>query len=91
MKLSELITNLDTKEIIGDLNLNIKGIYHDSREVKRDFLFVCIKGFTSDGHNFIDEAIKKGAVALVVKEKIPPRPGITIIKIDDTRLSLIHI
>jgi len=56
MKLSELITNLDTKEINGDLNLNIKGIHHDSREIKRDFLFVCIKGFTSDGHNFIDEA-----------------------------------
>jgi len=37
MKLNELITNLDTKEINGDLNLNIKGIYHDSRKIKRDF------------------------------------------------------
>ncbi|GAJ03354.1 unnamed protein product, partial [marine sediment metagenome] len=49
MKLSELLTNLDAKEIIGDLNLNIKGIYHNSREIKRDFLFICIKGFASDG------------------------------------------
>ncbi|HAJ33987.1 MAG TPA: UDP-N-acetylmuramoyl-L-alanyl-D-glutamate--2,6-diaminopimelate ligase [Candidatus Atribacteria bacterium] len=88
MKLSELITNLDTKEIIGDLNLNIKGIYHNSREIKRGFLFVCIKGFTSDGHNFIDEAVKRGAVALVVEEEISPRSGITIIKVDDSRKAL---
>ena len=88
MKLSELITNLDAKEIIGDLNLNIKGIYHNSREIKRDFLFICIKGFTFDGHNFIDEAINKGAVALVVEKEIPLRPGITIIRVDDSRKAL---
>ena len=88
MKLSELIANLDTKEINGDLNLNIKGIYHDSRKIKRDFLFVCIKGFTFDGHNFIDEAINRGAVTLVVEKEIPPRPGITIIKVDDSRKTL---
>ena len=88
MKLSELITNLDTKEINGDLNLNIKGIYHDSREIKRDFLFVCIKGFTFDGHNFIDEAINRGAVALIVEKDIPPRPGVTIIRVDDSRKAL---
>ena len=80
MKLIELITNLDTIEISGDLNIDIEGIYHDSREIKRDFLFICIKGFTSDGHNFIDEAINKGAVALVVEKEIPHKSGITIIK-----------
>ena len=88
MKLSKLITNLDAKEIIGDLNLNIKGIYHDSREIKRDFLFICIKGFTSDGHDFIDEAINRGAIALVVEKEIPPRTGITIIRVDDSRKTL---
>ncbi len=88
MKLSELITNLDAKVIIGDLNLNIKGIYHDSREIKRDFLFICIKGFNFDGHDFIDEAINRGAVALIVEKEILPRPGITIIRVDDSRKAL---
>ncbi|GAG75401.1 unnamed protein product [marine sediment metagenome] len=37
MKLSALISNLNTKKIIGDLNLNIKGIYHDSRELREVF------------------------------------------------------
>jgi len=88
MNLSKLITNLDIKEINGDLNSNIKGIYHNSRKIRRDFLFVCIKGFSFDGHNFIDEAINGGAVALVVEKEISPRPGITIIRVDDSRKAL---
>jgi len=88
MKLNELITNLEAIEINGDLNIDIKGIYHDSREIKKDFLFVCIKGFTSNGHNFIDEAINRGATALVVEEAISPRLGIASIRVDDSRKSL---
>jgi len=88
MKLSELISSLDIKEIIGDLNLDINGICHDSRKIKRGFLFICIKGFTFDGHCFIDEAINNGAIALVVEQEIHPRPGITIIKVADSRKAL---
>jgi len=88
MKLSELINNLEVKEIFGDLNLDIKGIYHDSRKIKRGFLFICIKGFTFDGHCFIDEAISKGAIALVVEQEIHPRPSITVIKVADSRKAL---
>ncbi|GAH37543.1 unnamed protein product [marine sediment metagenome] len=88
MKLSKLINNLEVKEIFGDLNLDIKGIYHDSRKIKRGFLFICIKGFTFDGHCFIDEAISKGAIALVVEQGIHPRPGITVIKVADSREAL---
>ncbi len=88
MKLSELITNLEVKEIFGDVDLDIKGIYHDSRKITRGFLFICIKGFIFDGHCFIDEAISKGAIALVVEQGIHPRPGITVIKVADSRKAL---
>ncbi|PIU25334.1 MAG: UDP-N-acetylmuramoyl-L-alanyl-D-glutamate--2,6-diaminopimelate ligase [Candidatus Infernicultor aquiphilus] len=88
MKLSELITNLEVKEVFGDLNLDIKGIYYDSRKIKRDFLFICIRGFTFDGHHFIAEAINKGAIALVVEKEINLRPGITVIKVKDSRKAL---
>lgn len=88
MKLSELTTNLEVKEIIGDLDLDIKGIYHNSREIKRDFLFICIKGFTFDGHNFIDDALNRGASTLVVEKEVPLRPGITIIRVSDSRKAL---
>lgn len=88
MKLSELITNLEVKEVFGDLNLDIKGIYYDSRKIKRDFLFICIRGFTFDGHHFIAEAINKGAIALVVEKEINLRPGTTVIKVNDSRKAL---
>jgi len=88
MKLSELINNLEIKEINGDLNLDIKGISHDSRNIKRGYLFVCIKGFTFDGHCFIDEAVNKGAIALVVEQEVYAPPHVAIIKVEDSRQSL---
>ena len=47
---------------------NIKGIAKSSNEVKEGYLFVAIKGFTVDGHNFIEDAIKNGATAVMVEE-----------------------
>jgi len=88
MKLSELINNLEIKEINGDLNLDIKGISHDSRNIKRGYLFVCIKGFVFDGHCFIDEAVNKGAIALVVEQEVYAPPHITIIKVENSRQAL---
>ncbi len=69
MKLSELIKNLKIKEVAGTLNIDIKGVYHDSRKIEKDFLFVCIKGFITDGHKFIENSISNGAVAIVVEKK----------------------
>lgn len=51
-----------------DLVIDISSIAYDSRKVKKDTLFVAIPGFKFDGHDFIPEAIKKGA-ALIVGEK----------------------
>ncbi|MEA1939466.1 MAG: UDP-N-acetylmuramoyl-L-alanyl-D-glutamate--2,6-diaminopimelate ligase [Candidatus Caldatribacteriota bacterium] len=88
MELRNLISNLKIKKIIGNSDLEIEGIYHDSRKIKKNFLFVCINGFVFDGHNFIEEAIRKGAVALVVEKKVKTFPGITIIRVDNTRNAL---
>lgn len=62
MKLNELLN--------CDLNIEIKGIKTDSRLVENGDLFVCIKGLTNDGHNFINSAIKNGAVAILAERKI---------------------
>ncbi len=88
MRLSQLLTNLEVQKIQGDLNLDIKGIYHDSRSIEKDGLFVGIKGFSFNGHCFVDEAIRRGAIALVVEEEVDPWPGITTIKVADSRQAL---
>ena len=70
MKLHDLLKGLDIVSITGDLNIDITNIAYDSRKVKENTLFICIKGFNSDGHKYIESAIEKGAKAFLVQEDI---------------------
>jgi UDP-N-acetylmuramoyl-L-alanyl-D-glutamate--2,6-diaminopimelate ligase len=65
MELSELLTGLSHKEVRGRVDLNIKDLTHDSRRVRPGDLFVAVKGLDADGHDFIPDAIRRGAVAVV--------------------------
>ena len=49
--------------ITGRIRTAIEKVTHDSREVERDTLFVCIKGSATDGALYVGEAVEKGAVA----------------------------
>ena len=68
--LKELICALHGKFITGDPNLLIKGISIDSRTIKKGEAYFAIKGSRYNGHDFINEAIDKGAVAVVYSEDI---------------------
>lgn len=70
MKLYELTRELVPQKAMGRFNLEIKGIHFDSRKIEKDFLFVATRGVQSDGHDFIDQAIENGAIA-VVCETLP--------------------
>jgi len=91
MKLSDLVKNIKTEKMTGSLNIDIKGVYHDSRKIVKNDLFVCIKGFVVDGHDFIDHSVSNGAIAIIVEKKIPPIQGITIIRVKNSRLALAKI
>lgn len=54
----------------GDMNAAIEGIHFDSRRIQKGFLFIAVKGTQTDGHQYIDSAIERGAVAIVC-EHIP--------------------
>lgn len=83
MKLRELLSSLTNVQAEGDLDIPIKGIATDSRKVKPGFLFVALRGFTVDGHDFTRQAEQNGAVAFVVEEKIE---GIsTYVQVADTK------
>lgn len=68
MKLSNLLSEFDCKRVIGSTETEIKALAYDSRRVKRGALFFAIRGFRDDGHNYIGQAIKNGAVGLVVEK-----------------------
>jgi len=88
MKLKEILNNLDC-EIIGNINLEIDGIENNTNKLKKNYLFVCIKGFKVDGHSLIDVAIQNGAIAIVVDESFDKvLENVTIIKCKNTRFAL---
>ena len=85
MKLSELFKNIKYTLVKGDLDTEIKDIAYDSRNVKKDMMFVAIVGANVDGHDYIDIAIKNGANAVLVSKDVKVKEDITVIKVEDTR------
>ncbi len=69
-----------TMEIIGDENVIFSNIQFDSRLVTDGSLFFAISGNDCDGHKFVEEAFKKGAVACVVEDssKVEGKTGIVV-------------
>lgn len=77
MRLSKMFKNVPT--------INIQGLSFDSRKVKPGDMYFCLPGLTFDGHDFIDQAIAKGALAIVHSRPISaPQSGAVYIKVDDT-------
>mgnify|MGYP000589706881 CR=1 FL=1 len=69
MKLENLIEGLSVIQLAGEVERKDIGmICYDSRKVIKNSLFVAIKGFNFDGHNFVMEAIAKGAKAVVIED-----------------------
>lgn len=65
----------------------IRGIKINSKEVELGDLFVCTKGVTTDRHDFIDEAIKNGATAIIVSKDVGKK-SVPVVKVPDTNKEL---
>ncbi len=73
-------------------DVEIAGLASDSRQVEPGYLFVAIKGLEHDGHQFIPEAVARGAVALVVEEGVPfPDVPLPTIAVPDSRRALAYL
>lgn len=87
MLLSELIKVVKTEEVIGQQDIEITDIEIDSRAIRQGALFIAMRGTQADGHTYIPQAIKQGAVA-VVCEEIPQEvihaEGITFVRVADS-------
>ena len=68
MKLEELIRNIDVKDIVGTVDVDITDVDIDSRKVAAGHLFVAIKGTQTDGHQYIQKAIEQGASAILCED-----------------------
>lgn len=73
MKLADVLQGIEYNITKGNLDTEITGVYYDSRKVRPGSLFICVRGFKTDGHNYIESAIANGAVAILAEEdkKVP--------------------
>ena len=92
MKLHKLLRDTEHTLINGDLNVEINNICYDSRKVDINSVFICIKGSKSNGHNFINKAIKNGAAAIIIEEEFQlESENIALIKVGNTKSALASI
>lgn len=91
MTLQNLLLDFSYTIIQGSTDKLISDVVYDSRKSIQDSVFVCLKGFDTDGHKYISSAIDKGATAIVICDDIDLSlidSNITIIKTLDTRYAL---
>ena len=89
MKLQDLLYRVKTLKLIGLTSIKITNIHFDSRKVKKNGMFIAIKGIRTDGHNYIEKAIRKGAKVILV-ENIPVEinDNITYVKVVNSNKAL---
>lgn len=89
MKLEKILKEITYtfKKIQNDKE--IVGISSDSRQIKKDYIFLAIKGYEFDGHKYINKAIENGANTVIyTNDDIECVDDINYIKVEDIRLAL---
>lgn len=86
MKLQNIIQGIEIIEINGPVTTDITGVHIDSRKVTEGGLFIATRGTQSDGHTFIQGAIKAGATAILCEEmpKEMNEKQVTFIRVSNT-------
>lgn len=78
MKLQELLRGVAVKSSTAADDLEIREVRYDSRAVQAGDLFVAIRGFATDGHQYISKALEQGAVAVVCEEAPADVPAVVV-------------
>ena len=83
-----LLSGIKVVERKGAVVTEVSGVESDSRQVKKDNLFVAVRGASVDGHDFIGQAIAQGAV-VVVCEEFPEKsePQVLYVKVEDSAVA----
>jgi UDP-N-acetylmuramoyl-L-alanyl-D-glutamate--2,6-diaminopimelate ligase len=92
MKLAEILKGIEMEDIAGNADVDITGISYDSRKTGRGHLFVAMPGEHTDGHDYIEDAVKRGAAAVIHETgkifNAAPGPSVTFIRVRDSREAL---
>lgn len=87
--LKDILKDIATLQIAGDISTEVNGLYIDSRKINAGSAFIAVNGTTSDGHDFINKAIELGA-KVIVCEQMPAdkKEGVTYVQVKDSALAV---
>ncbi len=91
MKISKIVQGIEGAAISGGSDPEIKSVHYNSREVGPEGLFIAIRGLQTDGHGYIDDAVQRGATAVVAESGWKGSCSVPVIRVPNTRLALSHI
>ncbi|ATF25296.1 MULTISPECIES: UDP-N-acetylmuramoyl-L-alanyl-D-glutamate--2,6-diaminopimelate ligase [Brochothrix] len=86
MKMNELLSKLPLVAYEGQ-DIEITDMQQDSRLVTPGTLFICIDGYTVDGHDYVEKAIAKGAVAILAEKPVEVKT-VPVIYVEDTNRAM---
>jgi len=86
--LAEILSGIEVLSLDGDRDVVVTGVESDSRLVDSGSVFVALPGLTVDGHRFVDQAARRGAVAVVVSRPVDGERPRALVRVGDTREAL---
>jgi UDP-N-acetylmuramoyl-L-alanyl-D-glutamate--2,6-diaminopimelate ligase len=75
-------------EFSGDETTEVSNVTHDSRQAQKGTLFAAIRGLTTDGHRFVADVIRRGAVGIISESDAPENFPAAWLKVKNTRAAL---
>jgi len=91
MRLAQALETIDVQELVGTTDREITGIAYDSRQVVPGDLFVAMRGTRADGHDFIRDAIGRGAAAVITERMTQRFSDTPVVLVADARTALAHL
>lgn len=88
MTIRQLLGEMSYECKQGNIEQEVAHLVYDSRKVEKGDIFICLTGAVVDGHTFIEDVAKKGAVAVVVEKEVNAPKGVTVIKVENSRYAL---
>jgi len=87
MKIDEVLKKIEVLDTLGVCSREVTSVAYHSKKVKSGSLFVCIRGYKTDGHQYLKQAVENGAVAAIV-EVFQPGVAIPQFLVADSRKAL---
>lgn len=88
IRIEDILSATKGELIYNDEMVECSGVSIDSRNINAGDLYVAIRGAHYNGHDFVDEAISKGAKALIVERKVDIANRVPVVRVDNTETAL---